>query len=244
MRGYLTPDSIPPGITCRVLFIPDDRDWVAQVYGAIEVLTFPGSWTQYGALTPEETAAVYEQMFFKLLDNERGCRMVGELITWAGGAPPSDPNLLLCDGTEYERADYPALYAILDSAFIVDADHFITPDLQGRVVIGSSVEFNIGDSGGETDHTLTTAEMPSHDHTTDPHSHTDTGHVHALAGEVPGLALSPGELPVDVPGSGEFTAPGNASITSSGVTVNSTGDGDPHNNMQPYLTLTYYIQAR
>jgi len=228
MRGYLTPDSTPAGLTCRVLFIPDDREWVAQVYGALETLTIPGAWTQYGSVTPEDTAAEFKKMWYKLLDNQRGCRMIGEIILWAGG-DPTDTGLLLCDGSSYERTDYPALYDVLDAAFIVDADNFVTPDLRGRVAIGASTDFAIGDTGGETEHTLDTSEMPSH-------AHTDTGHIHPLAGEVPGLALAPGELPVDVPGSTEVTGIGYAAI-------GDTGGGGAHNNMQPYLALRYYIQA-
>jgi len=244
MRGYLTPNTIPPGMTCRVLFIPDDRDWIAQVYGAIETLTFASAWTPYGAITPEETAAIYEQMFFKLLSNERGCRMVGELITWAGGSPPSDPGLLLCDGTTYDRVDYPDLYAILDSAFIVDADHFVTPDLSGRVVIGNGSGFSIGDSGGETEHTLITSEIPAHAHTTVPHSHTDVGHTHGEITAIASVAQLPvAPVPSAVPGVG-LTGGGNAAISTDGVTVDDTGGDGPHNNMQPYLTLTYYIQTR
>jgi len=230
MRGYLTPDSIPAGITCRVLFIPDDRDWIAQVYGAIEELTFPSAWTQFGALTPEETAAVYEQMFFKLLDNQRGCRMLGEIVTWAGGGTPSDTGLLLCDGATYDRVDYPDLYDILDAAFIVDADTFIVPDLVDRVVLGAGNLFAIGDTGGETEHTLITSEIPSHSHSTIPHTHSEITAVASLA-ETPVIPF-----PAATPGIG---------ITgSSGVTVNDTGGDGAHNNMQPYMALRYYIQAR
>jgi len=230
MRGYLTPDSIPAGITCRVLFIPDDRDWIAQVYGAIEELTFPSAWTQFGALTPEETAAVYQQMFFKLLDNQRGCRMLGEIVTWAGGGTPSDTGLLLCDGATYDRVDYPDLYDILDAAFIVDADTFIVPDLVDRVVLGAGNLFAIGDTGGETEHTLITSEIPSHSHSTIPHTHSEITAVASLA-ETPVIPF-----PAATPGIG---------ITgSSGVTVNDTGGDGAHNNMQPYMALRYYIQAR
>jgi len=230
MRGYLTPDSIPAGITCRVLFILDVRDWIAQVYGAIEELTFPSAWTQFGALTPEETAAVYEQMFFKLLDNQRGCRMLGEIVTWAGGGTPSDTGLLLCDGATYDRVDYPDLYDILDAAFIVDADTFIVPDLVDRVVLGAGNLFAIGDTGGETEHTLITSEIPSHSHSTIPHTHSEITAVASLA-ETPVIPF-----PAATPGIG---------ITgSSGVTVNDTGGDGAHNNMQPYMALRYYIQAR
>lgn len=228
MKGYLTPDSIPAGYTCRVLFIPDDRDWIAQVYGAVEALTYDYSWTEYGSVTPAEAAAIMGDMFDKFVTNVRGCNMIGEIILWSGGAAPND-TMLLCDGSTYAREDYPDLYSAIAAAFHVDADSFNVPDLRNRVPVGSGDDYSIGDTGGEAQHTLIVSEMPTH-------GHTDTGHVHALAGEFPGLALAPGELPVDVPGSGEFTAIGNASITD-------TGGSGAHNNLQPYLALAYYIQA-
>lgn len=231
MRGYLTPDTLPAGLTCRVLFIPDDRDWIAQVYGAIEELTFAYSWTEYGSITPEQAAAVMGEMFDKLLTNQRGCRMVGEIVLWSGIDAPDDPNLLLCNGASLATSDYSDLFNVIGTAYgTTGAGYFNLPDLRGRVAIGESGSHALASTGGAETVSLTTAEMPSH-------THTDTGHVHALAGEVPGLALSPGELPVDVPGSGEFTALASANIQN-------TGGGGAHNNMQPYLTLRYYIQAR
>lgn len=229
-RGYLTPDTIPASTTCRVLFIPDSVDWVAQVLGAVEELTFSESWTPFGAVTPEDAAAAAGIMFDLLSRNVRGCRMVGEIILWAGSAAPDDANLLLCDGTHLSSDDYPDLFAVIGTTYgSSGAGDFALPDLRGKVAIGENGSHSLGSSGGSETVTLTESEMPSH-------SHVDVGHTHALAGEFPGLALAPGELPVDVPGSGEFTLPGSANLLN-------TGGGGAHNNMQPYLTLNYYIQA-
>jgi len=231
MRGYLTPDSIPPGMTCRVLFIPDDRDWVAQVYGAIEVLTFPSAWTQFGALTPEETAAVYEQMYFKLLDNVRGCRMVGEVMLWAGADVPDDPNLLLCDGTHYDSDDYPALWGIIGLTYGGSgSSDFAVPDLRGRIAIGSDTGYAVGSSGGAATVTLTTAQIPAHNHTNSPHSHSEITAVASLA-EAPVIPI-----PSAVPGVGITGA--------NSISIDNTGGDEEHENMQPYLTMNYYIQAR
>lgn len=63
MSGYLTPDSVPSGTICRVLIIPDSEEFIANITGALQVLTFPESWQQYGLLTPEQAADALQDMF-------------------------------------------------------------------------------------------------------------------------------------------------------------------------------------
>jgi len=77
--------------------------------------------------------------------------------------------------------DYPALYLALDAAFIVDADHFITPDLRGRVIVALATaqgcrRMQSVQPGGEEKHALSQIEGPSHSHEL-----TDPGHTHTPA---------------------------------------------------------------
>jgi len=230
MLGYLTPDSIPADTICRVLFIPNNEEFIANVTGALEVLTLPESWTEYGLLTPDEAANALVDMFDKFCFNVRGCRMVGEIILWSGTDEPTDDGLLLCDGSLVSSDDYPSLWDIIGTTYGgTGASAFALPDLRGKVAIGANDDHTIADSGGSETVTLSESQMPNH-------GHSDTGHIHPLAGEFPGLALAPGELPVDVPGSGEVTGIGYAGITN-------TGGDEAHSNMQPFLTLRYYIQV-
>lgn len=104
--------------------------------------------------------------------------MIGTVVPTVIAAANLPAYLLFCDGSTYNRVDYPDLYALLDSAFITDADHFTTPDLRGRTVIGANGTYAVGSSGGESTHTLTSTEMPSHTHTQDSHNHTQNSHNH------------------------------------------------------------------
>jgi hypothetical protein len=88
----------------------------------------------------------------------------------------------------------------------------------GRVPVGvdtSQTEFDtVEETGGEKTHKLTTNEMPSHYHTV-------RGN---LKNQGSGTA---------------FRELGNESSTNAGRTEN-TGGGQPHNNLQPYITCYVY----
>jgi len=141
----------------------------------------------------------------------RGCTMIGQVL-WVAVAVPDW--CVICDGAAYERVDYPDLYAVLQAAYIVDADNFTVPDLIDRFAMGAVAS---GAVGGEAEHILTVAEMPAHTH----------------AEQDPGLVIvqtGTGAAPLSDPGLPSQTG--------------STGDGEAHNNIPPYETLTPVIVAR
>ena len=91
---------------------------------------------------------------------------------------------------------------------------------QGQVLVGVNEEDadfdTAGKTGGEKRHTLTVAEMPSHNHS----------FVYNGGGGGTGLwSISVGE--------------GIRSTTS----TNSTGGNQPHNNLQPYITCYMWIRT-
>jgi microcystin-dependent protein len=154
--------------------------------------------------------------------------MIGQIIPYITANPPD--NCLVCDGAVYDRVDYPDLYAVLDSAFIVDADTFAVPDLRDKTIIGASATHALGDTGGEATHELSTAEIPAH-------SHTDTGHQHATGNSITLAAVMPGEGPVLTPN------PIPAWTGSASANLSNTGGSEAHNNMQPYVALGYAVVA-
>lgn len=137
---------------------------------------------------------------------------------------------LVCDGATYLRTDYPNLYAVLDSAFIIDADSFMVPDLRNAFVMGSSATNVPGATGGSGETTLTVGQLPPHSHTTQPHSHTEITATPAL------ITIGPGApAPSAVPGAG-ITGPAT-------VIVDPTGSGDPVNIVPPFVALMYVVVA-
>ena len=138
------------------------------------------------------------------------------------------------------------------------------PDSRGRVFLGAGGDYALGATGGAATHTLTTNEMPSHGHTstTGAHIHTisDPGHSHTLTqvqinfpgypdgsdGYQPGGAGSRndyawGRHTTDWGGSNITETSINYGIA---VSVNPTGDSQPHNNMQPFLASNFIIKVK
>lgn len=185
-------------------------------------------------MTPQGTA----EMYLEIMQDYLGSTgfMIGQITPYMTENPPT--YCLPCDGGNYNRVDWPELYALIDPVFIVDADTFITPELNnGSVPIGAGMsdtgtDFTVGMVGGEENHALTEAENGTH-------SHLDAGHTHSYQPPgATGLAVAPGELPVLLPAIlPSVTGSGNANIQSS-------GESAPHNNMSPFVVLKYCVVAR
>jgi len=62
MRGWLTPNN-DDGQLYVLLSIPSTVEWIACLRGAILSLTYDYNWEQFGAMTPEETAQKWLEIF-------------------------------------------------------------------------------------------------------------------------------------------------------------------------------------
>jgi len=184
-------------------------------------------------MTVDETLDYMNQIWYDYVMSDGF--MIGSIFPYINGAVPN--NCLPCDGSTHLRADYPNLYAVLDAAFIVDADTFTTPDLRGATVIGageaiSGTTYTVNQMGGEETVTLDETTLP-------PHTHSDTGHFHTSDTTVPSPTLV-GEIPSPLGGSTSVpTVTGTASAN-----ITSTGGGEAHANMQPFTALNYAVLAR
>ena len=150
---------------------------------------------------------------------------------------------------------------------------FNVPDLTGRVAIGSSSNHPSASTGGEEEHVLTVQEIPSHSHSVDSHGHgnnitiTTPSLSHSITQaefkyDAPGSTTSGRGSGNNGPYSGTTSTAATRStnaavsdhaaancIMSGSVTdcsafdTESSGLGEQHDNMQPYITLNYIIYA-
>lgn len=161
------------------------------------------------------------------MEDEVMGNMIGLILPHAL-ASISGLNVLACDGTIYNRVDYPRLYAALDPIYIIDADTFRVPDMRDKFPMSEGDDFSLDDTGGEQNHLLSVAEMPLHSHTNDPHFHTESAAAPAVGAAITGVPV-PSAIP-------------SGSVTSSdSISIHNTGGDEPHNNMPPYIALRWVM---
>jgi microcystin-dependent protein len=107
---------------------------------------------------------------------------------------------------------------------------FALPNLQGRVPIHLGNGHVRGEAAGELSHTLVIGELPAHTHAV---------MASSLDGDLPSPAnnLLAGTATTQL----YSTAASNLTALNSSTVVSSGGGSQPHENMQPYLVLSFCI---
>lgn len=167
---------------------------------------------------------------------------VGGIIMWSGADSAVPAGWALCNGGTVNGRT--------------------TPDLRGRFILGSGAGTGLsprtaGTTGGEENHTLTTAEIPSHTHTATDSGHghgvSDPGHKHAYTdpsnGSYQGLNHDSNGSAVEYPtGNGSWTTENKTGISidqgKANITVGGTGGSTTHNNMPPYYVLAFIMRVQ
>lgn len=170
---------------------------------------------------------------------------MGIIKLFAGNFAPQ--NYMYCNGQLLSISSNTALFSLLGTTYGGDGvTTFGLPDLRSRIPVGGGMgpspslqndNITLGQVGGEINHTLITTEMPQHSHNLLVNNGNATDSVGANNSSI----ASPGTII-----GRDFTASlgfnNQAPNTSINVaSINSTGGNQPHNNMQPYLGLSYII---
>jgi len=164
------------------------------------------------------------------MENEIMKGMIGMLIPHVLGTL-TGLEVLLCDGSTYLRVDYPELYEAIHVNYQVDADTFTVPNLRGKFPLGENDDLVLSSEGGSFEETLDIIHMPVHSHSNAPHNHSEIIAVPALA-----------DLGTGVPVPSAVVSAGLTGL--SAISIDTAGDGQPHNNMPPYSVIAWCIVAR
>ena len=156
---------------------------------------------------------------------------VGEIRLFAGNFAPS--GWAFCDGTVLSIAENTVLFTLIGTTYGGNGQTtFALPDLRGRVPVhqgnGGQSPYVIGQAGGVENVTLTTAQLPPH--------------THALLASTTPAAIGKG--PADALGASStmnFYGGGTPNMALDDHAMTATGGGQPHENMAPFVGMSYIL---
>lgn len=164
---------------------------------------------------------------------------LGEIKMFGGNFAPS--GWALCNGQLLPISQYAALFSILGTTYGGNGtSNFALPNYQGRVPMhwgtGPGLTTRIiGETAGTENVTLIQNQMPIHNHLVNAST--------TIADQLSPAANILGESADSGLGTNptNFIAPSNANTTMAPTTIANAGGSLPHNNMQPYLVVTFII---
>lgn len=141
----------------------------------------------------------------------------------------------LCNGQLLPINQNQALFSLLGTTFGGDGRvNFALPDLRARVPIHAGSGHTLGERGGESAHTLSIAELPTHTHVFQASS---TG---ASTNVPTANVLARGQASNGNPINYYDTSPSNL-VAMAATSITNSGGSQAHLNMQPFLTLSFCI---
>lgn len=157
--------------------------------------------------------------------------ILGEIRLFAGNFAPK--GWALCNGQLLPLRQYTALFSLLGTYYGGDGKTtFALPDLQGRVPIGQGsgaglTPREVGEAGGEPAVSLLTTEMPLHTHLANCSSQQSSSQPEGAYWGSTGR------------GANAYAATPASSL--SVLAAQPTGGSQAHNNLQPFLGMTFII---
>jgi hypothetical protein len=143
----------------------------------------------------------------------------------------TDPNVVLPIGQTLVQTDYPNLTNVVPPSWLVGLNIQL-PDLRDTFMIGTPSLGQVGIGIGSNTHTLSVAELATHNHVQNPHTHTEVIPSVTPTGAGPIVAGASIVLPLP-------------SVTGLATAINNpAGSNTPHNNKPLSLQAYAYLVVR
>lgn len=220
-----------------------DRDGLGGMRGDLDMGGFRGVNMAPG-VSPTDAATVSQLAASSSIQ-------VGTVVDFAGSTAPT--GWLLCGGQSLNRADYPSLFAVIGTTYgSLTGATFSLPDCRGRVSAGRDFDqggtagrltamspngTSLGATGGAQSVALSTNQLPAHNHTGTAAS--AGAHTHTTENSGSDNASGVGTIV----GSNVAGVTGSAGTHTHTLTIDNTGSGDGHPNVQPTILFNKIIKA-
>ena len=156
-----------------------------------------------------------------------GQPFVGEIRMFGGNFAPA--GWMFCAGQLLPISGNETLFNLIGTTYGGDGQStFALPDLRGRLPMHQGNGFVLAQTGGTETVTLTVNQIPAHSHT--PNSN-NAGGSDSPAGNVWGKSTT----------GKPYVAAGGVPGTVNNTTVGSTGGSQPHDNLHPFLCVSYIL---
>ena len=155
---------------------------------------------------------------------------VGEIRMFAGSFPPV--GWMFCSGQLMPISENEVLFNIIGTTYGGDGQEtFALPNLQSRVPMHQGTNagqtFQIGEAAGVESVTLTTQQIPVH--------------THALLASGAGATTQTPGGNVAAVGAAQVYSSASSPTQMSNQSVSPIGGSQPHENLQPYLCISFII---
>jgi microcystin-dependent protein len=156
---------------------------------------------------------------------------IGEIRMFGGNFAPA--GWAFCDGQLVPISENDALFTLIGTTYGGDGQEtFALPNLQSRVPLhagtgGDGITYQLGEQAGVESVTLTLNQLPIHGH-------------QLMASNTTASTQTPGGN-VPAQGAGQIYTSASSPIQLAPQTVAPTGGSQPHENLQPYLCISFII---
>lgn len=154
---------------------------------------------------------------------------IGEIKMYSFDFAPK--NYAFCDGQIMAISQNQALFSLLGVQYGGNGTStFALPNLQSRAPLHFNGSYSLGQAAGAETVTLTPGEMAAHNHV-----------VAASTDQATVKSPSNAMFAADTSPDADFFAPYANTVPLAGQSMSNAGGSQPHNNVQPFLTINFCI---